>query len=239
MRRTVRLAAGCGITVLLFLGIGLMANTYMAEKGTSFVLESESLMGKIEEMDKILKEKAELDEDTDMVLTGMEFDLYKGIPELFITGRLKIREKEQSVDWNYIESEGSGTIHTEKTEEDLVRTGISWDTYVEVMRAANLDELVSYGGDHVGIVYMDGTTQFTDEEKQEKYSYDNMVIAKNSDGNIRKLGYYLYQDGKCIPVEDMSKMNGTYATIYISFSEKQQDASSYRGIARLGILIEQ
>lgn len=225
--------AGIGV---LGISVSLVYN-YGKDKGTTYTLQSESIEGMMTELNSVLKEKVNL--GPEMVLEDIELDLYKDQSELLMTGQLYHMDQEAKVRWNYFGSTASGMIFEERlSSEDRVvdRNGVTWEQFLDIIQAIQLDKIISYGGDHVGILYFDGTTIFSEEEKAETYQYDECSVSLNEDGSIRDLGYYLYQEGRCTPVYDMADMNGEYEQIDISFSNKME-SESYRAVARLGILI--
>ncbi len=230
------------ILALLIFITGCTKGKEELDNGLDYTLKSEELQGKMKELHSILAKnvtftKTARVEDFDM-------ELSKDMNDTIIYGTLQTNNG-RKIEINYFDSQKTGTIHTEEIKDQNLEEHLSWEQFLDVLEAFKMNQIVGYNADSIEIQYpfepfSVSKIEFTEEGRKRTYDYSHIEDVQPKEGNNGQLGYYLCDGDSCIPVENMSTMDGSYYCIKVSFydSKTKESTGSYSVKGWFGILVE-
>lgn len=211
------------------------------DNGISYTLQSENPKGKINELHSILEKKTEITESAKVEEFDMEICKDRDDTIIYST----LHSNSTKIDINYFDSANQGAIHTEESTNKDDKEYLTWGQLMFIMDAIDINRVADYEADLIEIQYPFeplniSEITFTAEDKKQTYDYTNIAQAKPKEDSNGILGFYLYKDDTCIPIENMSSMDGTYYCIKVSFldSNNKETTYSYHGRSWFGVLVE-
>ncbi len=223
----------------MIVGVWTVEHIFNFSHETKLSFQSENLSGRLEEVNNALQNQLSRPEEARV--DKFQVRVPKDKPEMVLRGQLYTGE--ESVYLDYEEYANSGTLRVDKEDTIEDHKYLTWGQLYGAIKAMDIDRIINYNADYVIIEYplkpsntYEG--EFSNEERQQTYNYNNIEDIPVEGDGMHRLGYYLYNGKQCIPVEDMSKMTGRYYCINVSFFDRDEKNKVYSGKASLGILVE-
>ncbi len=227
------------VLALVIVGVWMVKHIFNFSHEIKLSFQSENVSGRLEEVNNALQN--ELSRPEEARVDNFQVRVPKNKKEMVLRGQLYTGE--ESVYLDYEEYANSGTLRVDKEETIEHEKYLTWGQLYGAIKAMDIDRIINYNADYITIEYplkpsntYEG--EFSKEERQQIYNYNNIEDIPVEGEGMHRLGYYLYDGKQCYPVEDMSKMTGRYYCIDVIFFGRDQENKGYDGKASLGILVK-